>query len=335
MGWENRADDDPEGDRPDGAIRSLAELNAAGAVCAVQFPAIGLVWWFGTQQGDDHGGPFGLVFVLALGCVLLLAPLVIPFVGLVHAGAHIVPADHLARLTARHVRGPVWAWHLVCTMALALVWAVLAALLWGWPFTVTAAVLAALGVMPVLGLGHLRRRARVKGRPQGFWAVWLPSLFASVALFVLVFVGGVLGTVAGFVGYQPPALSAGQLTGVWRGADGAALRLEPGGRAELTRLPTESESGDWLADPPYAVCEGAGDWSTGTFGDRDAVVVRLESGCGRQTYWKIGGTEGAPELSARFGDPDAGEVWVLERSRVRTGGSEQQAPGDTAGLTAP
>ncbi|WP_369276225.1 hypothetical protein AB5J55_18425 [Streptomyces sp. R11] len=249
--------------------------------------------------------------------MLFVAPLVMPFVGLVHAVAHIVPADHLARLTARHVRGPVWAWHLVCTVALALVWAVLAGLLWGWPFTTTAALLAALGVMPVLGLGYLRRRARVKGRPQGFWAVWLPSLFASVTLFLVVFVGGVLGTLTGLVGYQPPVLSAGQLTGVWRGADGTALRLEPGGKAELTKLPTESESesesGDRLADPPYTVCDGTGNWSTGKFGDREAVVVRLESGCGRQTYWKIGGTEGAPELFAQFGDPDAGEVWILVR----------------------
>ncbi|MEV6998698.1 hypothetical protein AB0N62_13540 [Streptomyces sp. NPDC093982] len=313
MGWENRSDDDPEGDRPGDVVRSLAELNAAAAVCAAQFPTIGLIWWAGTQQGDDYGGSYGFLYVLALAVVVLVTPLVMPFVGFAHAVAHIVPAGRLARVTARHVRGPAWAWHLVYAGALAVVWAAVTALLWSWPFLITATVLAALGVLPVLGLGHLRRRARVTGRPQGFWAVWLPSLFASVTLFLLVFVGGLLATVVGLVGYQAPALSAGQLTGVWRGADGAALRLDPGGEAELTKLPTESESGDWFADPPYTVCEGTGNWSTGRTGDRDAVVVRLDSGCGRQTYWKIGGTEGAPELFAQFGDPDAGEVWILVR----------------------
>ena len=81
--------------------------------------------------------------------------------------------------------------------------------------TIAALVLAGLFVVapivaPLAGLAHavvqiapadflarlvasrtLRRRTWVTGRPRGFLGVWLPSLFASVGLFLLVFVGGV------------------------------------------------------------------------------------------------------------------------------------------------
>lgn len=199
-----------------------------------------------------------------------------------------------------------------------MVWAGLAGLLWDWPFTVTAPLLAALGVLPVLGLGWLRRRTR------GFWGVWLPSLFASVGLFLLVFLGGVLATTTGIVEeYEPPALSAEQLTGVWRGEEGAVLSLGTGGRAELTGLPTESGSADRTAERPFAVCDGTGTWllddkgAHDPYGDgpdrRAGVVVRLDGGCGHETYWRIGGSEAAPELFVPFGDPDAPVVRILTR----------------------
>lgn len=317
MGWGNRADG-PEGDRPGSevwayAVSSYADLNAAAAASAAQFPAAGLIWWIGTQLGDDYGAsPYGLVTLLALACLLVVAPLVLPFVGLAHAALHILPADLLARLAVRHVRGPAWAWHLVCGAVLGAAWAALAALLWGWPFLTTATLLAALGVLPVLGLARFRRRARITGR-QGFWAVWLPSLFASVALFLLVFVGAVLGTVTGLVeDYEPPRLSAEQLTGTWRGDGGAVLRLDQGGRAELTKLPTESDSGDWYTDP-LDVCDGTGSWVPGKQNGRDGVVVRLDGECGQETYWTIAGTEREPELFVLFGDPDAGDLRILKR----------------------
>lgn len=306
-------------------VQWFVDLNAAAALCAAQMPAIGLVWWISAELGDDYGGsPYTLALALVLAALLVVAPLVLPFVGLVQAAAHIVPGGWLARVVTRHVRGPVWAWHMVCSALLGVVWAGLAALVWDWRFTVVAPLFATLGVLPVLGLGYFRRRARVTGRRQGFWAVWLLSLFGSVTLFLLVFVGGVLGTLTGLIGYGPPELSTAQLTGVWRGADGAALRLDPEGKAELTRLATESESepepepesgsgsGDRATDA-IDVCDGPGSWSVEERGGRDAVVVRLDGTCGRATWWTIGGTEREPELFARFGDPDAGEVWILVR----------------------
>lgn len=300
-----------------------ARLNEAAAVCAVQLPAIGLIWWIGVLLGDDYAyaGAYGFLSVFVLACLLVVAPLILPVLGLAHAMAQIVPAEALARLVVRRARGPLWAWHVLCAAGLGVVWAGLAGLLWDWPFTVTAPLLAAVGVLPVLCLGWLRRRTR------GFWGVWLPSLFASVGLFLLVFLGGVLATTTGIVEeYEPPALSAEQLTGVWRGDEGAVLSLGTDGRAELTDLPTESGPADRSAEPPFAVCDGTGTWllddkgahdpyAHDPYGDgpegRAGVVVRLDGGCGQETYWRIGGTESEPELFVPFGDPDAPDLRIL------------------------
>ncbi|WP_258318866.1 hypothetical protein [Streptomyces griseorubiginosus] len=291
-------------------------LNEAAAVCAAQLPAVGLIWWIREQLGDDYayGGAYGGAFGLA--CLLVVAPLLVPVLGLLHALAQVVPAEALARRTARRARGPVWAWHLGFGVLLGGAWAVPAALLWDWSFTATAPLPAALGVLPVLGLGWLRRPTR------GSRAVWLPSLLASVGLFLLVFVGGVLATVTGVVEeYEPPKLSAAQLAGEWHGSGGAVLRLRPGGEAELTALPAETEPAG--SAPSFAVCDGTATWRPDAEGGHDpdadgpegrpGVVVRPTGGCGRQTYWRIGGTETAPELFVPFGDPDAPDVRILKR----------------------
>ena len=295
------------------------QFNEAAAVCAAQSPAIGLIWWIGDQLGDDYayGGAYGFLALFALACLLAVAPLVLPVLGLLHALVQVLPAEALARRAARRARGPVWAWHLGLTSVLGVAWAALALLLWDWPFATTAPLLAALGVLPVLGLGWLR------GRTRSLWGIWLPALFASVGLFLLVFVGGVLATVTGIVEeYEPPVLSAEQLTGVWRGEEGAVLRLRADGRAELTGLPAETESGDPYADPPFAVCDGTGTWLLDDKGGYDpygngpegrpGVVVRPDGGCGQETYWRIGGTGSAPELFVPFGDPDAPDVRILK-----------------------
>ncbi|MFD5855029.1 hypothetical protein [Streptomyces chartreusis] len=67
---------------------------------------------------------------------------------------------------------------------------------------------------------------------------------------------------------------------------------------------------------PIDVCDVPGTWSPEEWGGRDAVFVCLDGTCGRATWWTIGGTESDPELFARFGDPDAREVWILTRGRA-------------------
>ncbi|MEU9913526.1 hypothetical protein [Streptomyces sp. NPDC051001] len=291
-------------------------VNAAAAVGAAQLPAALLIGYAAVTTGDDYGGSgaaYGLV------CLFLLAPLWMPFLGLLHACAQTLPAAVLARATVRRVRGPEWAWHLAWAVVLGVVWAGAVAVPAGLPFAATAAVLVALGILPVLGVAYFGRGGRSRGRAWGCAGTWILSAGVSFVLFMVVFGGAVLATETGIVEeYEPPKLSAGQLAGVWRGEDGSVLRLHPGGRAELTALPTVSEHDDWSADPPYTVCGGTGAWEPvradkDDDADRDGVGLRVDGGCGAPTLWTIGGTEREPELFVLFGDPDAGALRILTR----------------------
>ncbi|MFE0802996.1 hypothetical protein [Streptomyces sp. NPDC058812] len=281
------------------------EWNRAAALCAGQSPAAWLVWWFAVVAGGDdygrgHSGSF------AIACVLLVAPLILPFLGVLHATAQIMPAAVLARLRPRCSGGPEWLWHLVMSVLVGTGWSVLGAVLWGWSVTATLPWFAGFGVLPVLGL------ARLRGRKWGRWGVWFRSAGVSVALLVVV---GVSGSV--LVGdYEPPALSAGRLAGKWRGHDGAVLVLRADGRAELAQLPATRADG---GAGDFTVCDGTGTWTLDRDGrlhlpHRDGVLLRPDGGCGQETYWTIGGTEREPELFVLFGDPDAGDLRILTRA---------------------
>ncbi|MET7319194.1 hypothetical protein [Streptomyces sp. NPDC005549] len=171
---------------------------------------------------------------------------------------------------------------------------------WDWSLEDTLPWFAGAGILPVLLLAPLRRRA------WGGWSVWLRSAGACFVLFV---VGG-LGVAALADEYEPPALSDGQLAGDWRGDHGAVLRLAPGGRAGLAGVPAHP---DFEAAQDYTRCDGTGTWARELYGDREGVVVRLDGECGEETHWTIGGTERDPELFALFGDPDAGDLKILTR----------------------
>ncbi|WP_399886173.1 hypothetical protein ACGH7X_16930 [Streptomyces sp. BBFR51] len=216
----------------------------------------------------------------------------------------IAPAAALARLRPRTSRGPEWAWHLAGSVLIGAGWSVLGRVLRGWPVADTLPWCAGVGVLPVLVLHALR------GRPWGGCGVWLGSAGASFALLV------VCGVAAASLAddYEPPQLSAGQLAGDWQSANGAVLRLAPGGRAELTRVPHGGVDGD----DDFTLCDGTGAWTREEGSQwqdthRDGVLVRLDGDCGQDTYWTIGGTGQHPELFVLFGDPDAGDLRILTR----------------------
>ncbi|GGV76857.1 hypothetical protein GCM10010294_43540 [Streptomyces griseoloalbus] len=301
--------------RGEGGRRS--DLHTAAALGAGQLPAAGLLWWIIADSGtDDYGAGYGGAFGLL--CVLLFAPLVLPCLGLLHAVLHPLPALALARRAARHVRGPEWARHLGGVVLLGTAWAAPVTLLWGGSFPATALALSLLGVLPVLGIASGRGRTRRTGRAWGTWGIWLGAAPVSAALFVAAFLGALLASFTGVLAeYEPPKLSAGQLAGVWRGDDGAVLRLLPGGRAESTALPARGAFDDAPDAEDFVVCEGSGTWSPDTpdrAGERDGVLLSLDGDCGRETVWTIGGTADDPELFVLFGDPDAGDLRVLTRS---------------------
>ncbi|MER6953229.1 hypothetical protein [Streptomyces sp. NPDC000618] len=295
-----------------GLKRADTDVTAAVAVGAAQLPAAWLLWWMGGLSDDRYGRGYGPA--LGLLFLVLLAPLYLPVLGLLQAWAQTLPAAALAELTHGRIPWPRLVRQLAAAVLIGVVWAAVAAAAWGRPFVTTALVLAALGVLPVLAMAYTR------GREGGAWGVWLGAVAGSVVLFVLAFLGGLLASVTGlFEEYEPPRLSAAQVAGVWRGADGAELRLLPGGRAELTNMPAEGDAEvEYGAGEAQAVCDGTGTWVFKADRDRwDTVLVRLGHGsgtasrCGDEASWRIGGSARAPELFAIFGDPDAGELWIL------------------------
>ncbi|WP_225637299.1 hypothetical protein [Streptomyces solaniscabiei] len=278
------------------------EWDRAAALCAAQLPSAVLLLVIVGSGRDDYGAGYGGAFGLA--CFFVLGWLLVPPLGLLHALVQIMPAAALARLQRRHCGGPEWAWHLTTSVLVGVCWAVLLRALWGLPLAATVPWLAGAGVLPVLGLAYLRRRR------WGDRGIWLRSAGGCLVLLVVTGVGGAVLV----DDYEPPVLSASQVAGTWHGVRGARLRLWPGGRAELTRVPAEAV----FEDPgDFTVCDGTGTWTLDREGDhhagREGVLVRLDGGCGEETYWTIGGSERQPELFVIFGDPDAGELRILSR----------------------
>ncbi|MCX4762966.1 hypothetical protein OG562_18675 [Streptomyces sp. NBC_01275] len=303
-----------------GMSGAAADRTTAVAAGAAQLPAVFLLWWVLTSTADPYGRDYG--GALGLLCVFVLAPLYLPVLGLLHACVQTLPAAVLADRALRRVPWPWWARHLLGAVLVGGAWAAVCALAWGRPFAATLLAFAALGVVPVLAVSYVRRLRRLQTGPGwgwDLWSVWWRAGVASVGLFVLAFAGALAATAMGLVEeYEPPELSAAQVAGVWRGQDGAELRLLPGGRAELSRMPAEAE---FASGEDLAVCDGTGTWTFGGPDEstgRDHVAVRLGSGtgsgCGEETSWAVAGTADAPELFVIFGDPDAGELRVLKQA---------------------
>jgi len=295
-----------------------SELHTAAATAALQVPVLWVLAWLTTINDDDYGSG---VNVLA-GAFFLLVLVLLPFLTTLYAALFTMPTLVLARLAARRLGGPEWLWQLGAVILVSVCWVLVMA---GWSASVPAllgatGMLTAFALLPLLAVGHVRRRARIKGRAWGFFGVWLRSAAATFGLCVLIVGGALAASFAGLLkDYEPPTLSTGRLTGAWRGDGGAVLDLRAGGRAEFTDLPLRDPDG-WES----VRCTGTGTWSVDRDGrddasagegpqERDGVVVRLDGGCGEQTYWTIGGTEHDPELFVLFGDPDVGDLRILKK----------------------
>lgn len=306
MGWETTR----ERLRKAGATGAPGDLSAATALSAATLPAAGTVAWVQSISRDDYGvGLGGAPAAAGVLCLLVLAPLLLPFLGLVQACVLTLPSVGLAR----GLPGPAWLRYLSAPVALTAFWGGLAALLLHWPLTTTVPVLTALVLPPTLAVPYVRRRAWRR------WGLWWRAALASAGLTAAALGLGVLATTAGLIRpYEPPRLTTAQLAGVWRGENGAELRLRPDGRAEARELPTEPTERDWSRpDREYAVCAGSGTWEPdadpyGT--DRAGILLHLGGACGLDTHWSVSGTETAPRLFVLFGDPDAGTLRILERA---------------------
>ncbi|MFD8388470.1 hypothetical protein ACFV2N_04475 [Streptomyces sp. NPDC059680] len=303
MGWEKTRE----------RVRAArSDLAAAVPVNAAQLPAAGLLWWIWSTSRDQYetgyGGAFGIL------CLLVFAPLLLPLLGLLLSAVLALPAILFARPVLRRFGGPEWACRTVAAAATAVGWGAVTTALFRWPFVATASVLTVLGLLPALGIAYVRTRSWSQ------WGLWWRSALVCVGLFALALGGGLVASAAGLIPqYEPPELTRAQLTGVWRGGNGAELRLTRDGRAEAHSLPTEPIDRDWTAPHylDYVVCAGSGTWKPdpGTDDtDRAGILLHLHTDCGRDTRWSVSGTESAPQLYVLFGDPDAGTLRTLDRA---------------------
>ncbi|MEV7687133.1 hypothetical protein [Streptomyces bungoensis] len=307
MGWENNGKERPES----GRLWTAADLGAAMSLGGAQLPAAGLLTWiYVSTTSDDYGAGWGgaLAAIFLLIVAVVVVPVLLPLLSAVLTGALTLPSVVLARLAARRTGGPSWLWHLPAPAVPAALWGALTLPLW--PLTTSVPVLTALGLLPTLWVALARGRA---WRPSGVW--WRAAAGLGV-LFVAALVGGIVATETGLIRpYEAPRLTADRLAGVWRGEDGAELRLSPDGRAEAVRLPAQPPDYDWL-DKEYVRCGGTGTWRPENRHDLDRRGIRLEldGDCGEDTDWAFGGTEDAPELFVLFGDPDGGTLSILTKA---------------------
>ncbi|MFI1363006.1 hypothetical protein [Streptomyces griseochromogenes] len=280
---------------------SFRDYGAAAAMSVALLPAASVFLWIIDLGNDDYGGGYNMLAVL----VYLLAEAVLaPVVALAQPLALTLPSVLLARFGRRRLGGRTWAWHLAAPVGPGVAWGLLAALAGHSP-ALTIPFLTALGILPSLWVAYVRRRTWRQ------WGIWGRAALISPVLAVLVLGGGLTATVTGLIPrYEPPRLTTAQLAGVWQGASGARLRLRPDGHAEATKLPLADQKSD-AGFSDYTMCGGSGAWKPDDTG-RDGILLRLD--CGHATHWAFAGTEHDPQLFARYGDPDAGTVWILRRS---------------------
>ncbi|MGP3683485.1 hypothetical protein ACTVZO_02035 [Streptomyces sp. IBSNAI002] len=243
-------------------------------------------------------------YVEAVGSFLALTG-VFAVLGLVLSLAVVLPAVALSDLLGRLVGGPdVWAWVPVVVGALLapLAGAALAGgwtgsnVLWTWVIATAVLSLAALLGRPrragLLGLVAVRGTALVVGAGLlGAFALWTDIVPK----------------------YRPPAITRASVVGTWSDGRGGHLTFEADGRvtAQGIGLFGPGDSSDDMAE----TCSGPGVWTlrTGrtTWDQRVAADV---AGCSLPE-WGVAGRAGRPELYRYVGDPDAGDVYALRKSR--------------------
>ena len=301
MGWVKGRKNE-RGGRP---VPPPGVLTVAAVLAGAQLPAAGVLWLIGTFGRDDYGAGSGPA--LGVFCLIVVSPLLLPLLGLVQACALTLPSLALARAANRRLGGPAWRTLLVAPVLPASFWGAVTALLWRWPPFTSIPLLTALGILPTLAVPW------VHGRGRRAWGLWWRAALGSAALAVVTLGAGALALVTGLIEeYRPPELTPAQLVGVWRDGGGAQLRLYPGGRAEAVRVPAQP-TGDDFGVVEYVMCGGSGAWETDDDG-RPGIVLHPGGGCGAETHWSVTGTASSPALFSRFGEPDAGTLWRLDRA---------------------
>ncbi|MFF4320365.1 hypothetical protein [Streptomyces sp. NPDC001568] len=308
----------------DGTVRPSTvrgrELPAAAATSAGQLLLlfVGAFVLAGLSDPYDQGQGEGAFGAAVLMWLVVIAPVLLPVLGLLHAALFVLPVAGPAHALGRLGRVPGDAWAVLLTAGLAALWAAAGSWRHDLPFGPTWAWVAATGLLPVAAARYARRRdvrpGAVVGRVAGVTGAGL-----------LLLGGGYAADTAGLLPeYRPPRLAASEYAGTWTGDAGARLTLHRDGTMSAEALPVMdrdggvarcSGAGTWSFDPEAA----ANAWAPAAPAHRDGVWLDMRSCAGSVLDWRIAGTTERPELFTWFGGTDDGLLKVLRRDGVGDG----------------
>ncbi|MET9483539.1 hypothetical protein [Streptomyces sp. NPDC006638] len=183
------------------------------------------------------------------------------------------------------------------------------------------AALAEAGLLPRLGLwlsmttalsvtALVARRLLLPDRPRvsGGAMFGRVVLYGTLAVVTAVTLAG-LGLYGG-LGYEPPRLSTEQLAGTWSDGSGGTLVLTADGTATATGVRTFEDD---FIDPVTHECTGTGSWEYDPGDGPWAQEVAVSAATCPTVTWEIFGTPDHPKLFVRIGDPDSGDLYLLQR----------------------
>ncbi|MEU9337905.1 hypothetical protein AB0D49_32880 [Streptomyces sp. NPDC048290] len=287
-----------------------AVLVASMSVLCVEvvIGAIALVVWGQTQESPGLAyntmGILVLVvmtpFVAAAGAVLA---------ALLSVGV-VMPLLVVAGWLGRRFSGrEVWWWAPALAASGTALPALIAAVfmetgllvcLGGWLVVTVALAVTALVARRLL----LPNRPRLSGGAM-FGRVALYGTFTVVTAGTLASIGLYAG-----IGYEPPRLSTERVAGTWSDGKGGMLTLTADGKATAIRV--ETFDLDDSFEPVIHQCTGIGTWKydpgAGPWSQEVAVSV---DNCPMDT-WQVFGTPERPKLFVFVGDPDTGDLYILQ-----------------------
>lgn len=135
------------------------------------------------------------------------------------------------------------------------------------------------------------------------------AMYGTLAVIATCTLSGI--ALAAGLGYEPPRLKAEQVAGTWSDREGGTLALATDGTATTTRLRTFGT--DDSSEPAVNRCTGTGTWEYVPGDGPRAQEVNVTVDACSMDVWHVLGTPEHPKLYVFIGDPDAADLYILER----------------------
>ncbi|MEV0010853.1 hypothetical protein AB0M10_27565 [Streptomyces sp. NPDC051840] len=165
------------------------------------------------------------------------------------------------------------------------------------------------GAVVVAAPALVARRLLLPDRPHlsGGAMFGRVCLFGGLAVVASCAIGGL--TLLAGIGYEPPRLSGERIAGTWSDGKGGALTFTEDGTVTARGVATFDFDGEAQA------CTGTGTWSfdPGAGPWDQEVHVSVDDCPSDLGPWEVLGTAEHPKLFVYIGDPDAWDLYVLER----------------------